>query len=173
MATTTPPTVELAHAVEVESHSPFDDAYAAACSCGWVGEVHREAAWAAAGAVEHRDRAAGPGDGLDRVMGELLDVQDDLAGMVVWLAENWSADLPVPGVYASGGDGDHSPPAHVYLLAYCADLDTLARVARLLGVPARDDDTPNRYGTRYRRAERDFGRVALNAYATITGEPTP
>ena len=33
---------------------------------------------------------------LDAAMSELLDLQDDLADVVVWLAENWSADLPVP-----------------------------------------------------------------------------
>ena len=38
----------------------------------------------------------GPGDGLDRLMSELLDLQDDLARAVMWLAEHWSADLPAP-----------------------------------------------------------------------------
>ncbi len=43
-------------------------------------------------------------------MSGLLDLQDDLADAVMWLAENWSADLPVPCYgWADSGDGDRRP----------------------------------------------------------------
>ncbi|MGH9261945.1 MAG: hypothetical protein ACRD08_18975 [Acidimicrobiales bacterium] len=174
MATPTSPVPELVHLVEVESHSPFDDAYAAACSCGWVGDIQREAEWAHADAVEHRDQAPGPGDGLDAVMGELLDVQDDLAAMVVWLAENWSAGLPVPTVYGRGGGAGGLGPAMVELSAYCTDPADLTRIAHLLGVSPSDDDEPNPHsGARYRNVCRSFGRVTLRAFTPITSDTEP
>jgi hypothetical protein len=176
MATTTTPAPELVHLVEVESDGPYDDCYWAACSCGWTGDTQRDAEWAHADAVEHRDQAPGPGDGLDAVMSELLDLQDDLAGMVVWLAENWSADLPVPTVYGRGGGGVLGP-ASVELSAYCLDPGPVARIARLLGVPVTDDERPDDRGYRYRWATRRFGRVtvaAFTALATDTDtEPAP
>jgi hypothetical protein len=166
MATTTP-TIELVHLVEVESFSPYDDCYAAVCSCGWVGDTQREAAWAEADAVDHREVAVGPGDDLDMVMSELLDIQDDLARAVVWLAEHWSADLPAPTVYGAGGGAS---PARVDLSTYCMSSDDLARVAELLDAPMVDDPAPNGVnGACYRRVSRRFGRVTLSAF---TKRPT-
>jgi hypothetical protein len=165
MATT--PTIDLVHLVEVESFRPYDDCYAAVCTCGWVGDTQREPAWAEADAVDHREIAVGPGDDLDAVMSELLDMQDDLAGAVVWLAEHWSADLPAPTVYGAGGG---TSPARVDLSTYCASPDGLARVAELLGAPVVDDPEPNAVnGASYRRVSRRFGRVSITAF---TKRPT-
>ena len=171
MATTTPPAPELVHLVEVESDGPYDDCYWAACSCGWTGDTQREAEWAHADAAEHRDQAPGPGDGLDAVMSDLLDLEDDLAGMVVWLAENWSADLPVLTIYGRGGAG--LGPASLELSAYCLDPGVVARIARLLGVPATDDERPDDNGNRYRRAGRRFGRVTLAAFTALATDTEP
>ena len=175
MATTTP--IDLAHLVQVvtEDDSSGGPAYRAQCSCGWVTDwlYHNDAAAHAAG-VDHCEVATGPGDGLDRAMSDMLDIQDDLAAMVVWLAENWSADLPVPTVYGRGGGGGSLGPAGVELWAYCTDASDLTRIAHLLGVPPTDDDQPNPHnGARYREAVRHFGRVSLRAFTKITTDPGP
>jgi hypothetical protein len=96
-------------------------------------------------------------------MSDLLDLQDGLADMVVWLAENWSADLPVPIVYACDG-GIGLDPARVKVAACCLDPAELTRIAHLLGAPPVDDERPNSQGRRYRNARRDFGRVTLHAF---------
>jgi hypothetical protein len=161
---TTSPTIELVHLVEVESFSPYDDCYAAVCSCGWVGDTEREAAWAEADAVDHREVAVGPGDALDAVMSDLLDIQDDLARVVVWLAEHWSADLPAPTVYGCGGG---PKAAWVELSVYCLSPDGLDRVADLLGASPVDDPAPNTKGARYQRVTRRFGRVTVTAFTAL------
>jgi hypothetical protein len=172
MATTT---IDLAHLVQVVTDDQVDGlGYRAECSCGWASDWHDDPADAAAAGVDHREVAASPGDGLDRVMGELLDVQDDLAGMVVWLAENWSAGLPVPTVYGRGGGAGGLGPAMVELSAYCTDPADLTRIAQLLGVSPTDDDEPNPHsGARYRNVGRSFGRVTLRAFTAITSDLGP
>jgi hypothetical protein len=70
---------------------------------------------------------------------------------------------------------DGEAVAGVRLLAYCDSADVLVRVAELLGEPVVADAEPNRYGTRYQRALRRFGRVELDAYRETDpdDEPTP
>jgi hypothetical protein len=161
---TTIPTIDLVHLVEVESLSQYDGCYAAVRSCGWVGDTQRDAASAEADAVDHREVAVGPGDGLDAVMSELLDMQDDLAQVVVWLAEHWSADLPVPTVYGSGGG---PAPARMELSVYCLSPDDLAHAADLLGASPVDDAAPDVKGALYRRVTRRFGRSTLTAFTAV------
>ena len=62
-----------------------------------------------------------PADDLDELLGDLLDLQHDLAEVVVWLAETWPTDLPDLRPYGSGRD-----TAQLELWAYCSDLDQLA-----------------------------------------------
>jgi hypothetical protein len=166
-------TIDLTHPVRVVTDQRTDGlGHRAECGCGWASNWTDEPADAEAAAVDHREVAVGPGDGLDRVMSELLDLQDDLAAMVVWLAENWSADLPAPVVYGrDGGSGDPRPPVRVELSAYCVEPADVARIAHLLGVLPVDDDQPNCYGSRYRTVRRAFGRVSLRAYTAIDPEP--
>ena len=135
------------------------------CSCGWTGHLHTYADEADAEGEDHCEIAVGPGDGLDRVMSELLDVQDDLAQVVMWLAENWAADLPVPAAHGGGSDR-----VEVRMNAYCTSAELLTRTAAVMGVPLVDDPAPDTQGYRYRRAVRQFGRVTLYAYREI--EPT-
>jgi hypothetical protein len=165
MATTiTTTAIDLTHPVQVVRDRQVDGlGHRAECGCGWVSDWTDNPADAEAAGVDHREVAAGPGDGLDAVMTELLDLQDGLADMVVWLAENWSADLPVPIVYACDG-GIGFDPARVKVAACCLNPAELARIAHLLGVPPVDDDQPNSQGTRYRNVRRDFGRVTLHAF---------
>jgi hypothetical protein len=166
--TTTTTTFDLTHAVRVVCDGQVDGlGHRAECGCGWASDWCDDPADAEAAGVDHREVAVGPGDGLDRVMSELLDLQDDLADMVVWLAENWSADLPVPIVYGCDGGGDTRGPARVELSTYCVEPADLGRIARLLGVPTVEDESPDCYGSRYLRARRNFGRVSLRAYTSI------
>ncbi len=159
---TTTTTLVPAHLVAVTSDG-FE--YLAECSCGWASDWHAtpEAADVAGG--EHVEGAVGPPDAMDGLMSSLLDLQDDLAAVVIWLAENWSMHLPELGWYANGSDRDLDRPA-VTVMAYC-DPGELSAAARLLGVvpvddPATGDDRP-----RYRRASRDFGRVQIRAYTSL------
>ena len=157
-------TIDLTHPTQVVTDRQVDGlGHRAECGCGWASDWTDDPATAEAAAVDHREVEAGPGDGLDAVMSDLLDLQDGLADMVVWLAENWSADLPVPIVYACDG-GIGFDPARVKVSAYCLNADELTRIAHLLGVPPVDDDQPNSRGTRYRSVRRDFGRVTLHAF---------
>jgi hypothetical protein len=155
--------------------STGDSDYFATCSCGWSGEPHDEVRSAQIDAVAHRDGAACPPDRLDQAMAAMLDLQDDLAEVVVWLAENWSADLPAPFVYGTShydDDPSNEPRAGVNLLVPCYGDDVLARAAARLGVPVTTDLAPNSQGHRYRRAFRAFGRVHIDAYTLVEdGEP--
>jgi hypothetical protein len=164
--TTVLSTIELDHLVQVVRHR--DCGFRAECSCGWAGPWGDDQATAEVEAVEHREIAAGPPTGLDAALSELLDLQDDLADAVMWLAENWSADLPAP--YACersfvGADGERRPG--VALLVYCASQEELVRVAGLLDAPMQATGTPNRYGHRWERAVRCFGRVRIDAYRSL------
>jgi hypothetical protein len=82
--------------------------YLAECSCGWASGWACTPEEADRAGVEHRDGAVGPGDRMDLLMSGLLDLQDDIASVVIWLAENWSADLPPLGWSACGSDWDMS-----------------------------------------------------------------
>ena len=159
-------TTELAHLGWVTCEFELER-YQASCRCGWQTSWSDDLEAIELAAAEHPDSAADPGDGLDGVMGELLDLQDDLADMVVWLAENWSADLPAPVVYGRDGGDDTREAARVELSTYCVEPADLGRIAHLLGVPTVEDARPDCYGSRYRRARRDFGRVSLRAYTSI------
>jgi hypothetical protein len=166
--------IEFDHLVQVVRHKACG--YRAECWCGWNSAWCDEYATADEAGEDHREVAAGPPDGLDAALSGLLDLQDDLADTVIWLAENWSTDLPTPVVcshshYRDGGEA----LAGVRLLVYCGTADELVRVAELLGEPVVADAEPNRFGTRYQRALRRFGRVQLDAYgeADPDDEATP
>lgn len=158
-------TIDLTHAVQVVTDARRARlGFRAECSCGWASGWTDQVGAESAG-VEHREIAVGPGDGLDRLMGELLDTQDDLATVVVWLAENWSADLPVPTLHGTGAA--HTGPVKLELWAFCSDPDDVVRIGHLLGVPSIDDETPGHHGSRYRRVVRRFGRVSVEALAVV------
>jgi len=150
--------------VTYENHGPTI-VFRAECSCGWSGDGHDDNALAELDADDHRTVAVDPGDDLDGAISGLLDLQDDLAQAVMWLAEHWSADLPAPVSWGTGTD-----PARVDLAAYCLDPDLLARAAIVLGAPVVDDAAPDTRGCRYQRASRRFGRVQLEVYRALDGD---
>jgi hypothetical protein len=134
----------------------------AECCCGWTSDGHPTQAAAEAAISDHRDEAVGPPDEMDQLMSGLLDLQDDLAGVVVWLAENWSADLPVPALVGREG-------GHVHLAAWCPDAAGVARAAEHLGVPITIDDEHGRSG-RCHRAIRAFGGVYVEVATETPGQ---
>jgi hypothetical protein len=130
----------------------------AECSCGWTSDWHADDVTAVMAGVEHSEIAVGPRDGLDGFVGELLDVQDDLSELVIWLAEHWSADLPVPALWGLAGTG------RVEVSVYCASRTELARVGARLGVAVGRDRRYDAEKETYWCARRTFGRVAVEAW---------
>jgi hypothetical protein len=138
--------------------------FLAECGCGWASDWQDSPQDADEAGVEHRDAAVGPPDAMDVLMSGLLDLQDDLAATVVWLAENWSAHLPELGWMASGQDRDTTRPA-VHVIGACGP-DALAAAATVLGSTLTDDPPKDR-GMRCRRAVRDIGRVRIEVFAPL------
>ena len=160
--------IEFDHLVQVVRHKALG--YRAECWCGWNSAWCDDYATADELAQDHRKVAAGPATALDATLSGLLDLQDDLADTVIWLAENWSSDLPVPHTYAHTKYLDNGEDvAGVKLLVYCSTGDELVALADLLAVPVVADTEPDRRGHRYQRATRTFGRVHIEAY-TAAGE---
>jgi hypothetical protein len=168
MTTTTTTVPVPAHLVAVAS-----DGYEflAECACGWASHWQPTPDAAERAGTEHCAGATGPPDEMDRLMSSLLDLQEDLAATVVWLAENWSTHLPVLGWYANGSDLDPDRPA-LRVLGAC-DPAELAPAAAVLGSALTDDSPNDRGAGRYRRAARDIGRVRIEVFARLdNGEPT-
>jgi hypothetical protein len=139
--------------------------FVADCSCGWAGDWQASPEDADAAGVEHRESAIGPPDAMDVLMSALLDLQDDLAATVMWLAENWSAQLPALGWYANGDDRHTSRPA-LCVVGAC-DPDELQPAADVLGSTPTDDPPSERGAPRFRRAARDIGRVRIEVFASL------
>jgi hypothetical protein len=149
---------------QADEHGP--DRFQAACACGWTAQDrHTDPLRAEVDGDDHLEVALDPPDGLDAVISGLLDLQDDLAQVVMWLAEHWTARLPVPI-----SRGEITDPAGIVLSVYCLEPGDLVEVAALLGVPVVDDVAPDVSGNRYRRAVRRFGRVRVEAFRRI--DPT-
>jgi len=165
MTTITQP-YELAHLVQVVTDQRAG--HRAECSCGWAASWTDDRQAAEDVGLDHREVAVGPSTGLDVTLSGLLDLQDDLAETVTWLAENWSADLPTPHATSScryQANGDAIPG--VRLLVYCDTPADLARIAGLLGAALTADRESTSRGDRWERAVRRFGRVELDAYRSL------
>jgi hypothetical protein len=145
----------------------------AECSCGWASPWTDDHSAAGALAAEHSEVAVGPPTGLDAAIGGLLDLQDDLADAVMWLAENWSATLPTPSTMCWTDHTGHGPAVPVLELLVQCESDQLTWVAGLLGAPVVRDAAADSFGHRYERAVRRFGRVHLTAFRQIPAEPSP
>jgi hypothetical protein len=111
---------------------------------------------------DHRMVAVGPADELDRSISGMLDLQDDLAQAVMWLAEHWSADLPAPSAGSTGAEG-----LGVVLSAYCLTPALLTRAAGALDSPVVNDSGPDSTGNHYQRATREFGRVRIEVFRRL------
>jgi hypothetical protein len=150
-------TGELVHQVDTVTDGVE---FQAMCSCGWASDWLEDDTAAVMAGVEHPEIAVGPPDALDRFMGQLLDLQDDISKVVVWLAENWSADLPAPAIW--GSCRRLSRPLD--LTIQCHSAGELARVAAVLGCEVSGDPVYDVEGETYRCARRRFGRAMLEAW---------
>jgi hypothetical protein len=157
--------IEFDHLVQVVRHRAVG--YRAECWCGWAGVWCDDYATADELAEDHRENAAGPATGLDATLSGLLDLQDDLADAVMWLAENWSSDLPVPHAYphTTSLDNGSCVPC-LGLLVHCSTGEDLVTLADLLAAPVVADTEPDADGRFHQRATRTFGRVHIAAHAS-------
>jgi hypothetical protein len=72
-----------------------------------------------------------PADHVDQVVSGLLDIQDDIAKTVMWIAQHWSTDLP-PITWSTGGVPEDDTTTVLVVTARCSTVEDLERVARLL-----------------------------------------
>jgi hypothetical protein len=135
------------HLVQVVAHSACG--YRAECLCGWASSWADQRPAAQAACRQHREFVAAPCTWLDAALSGLLDLQDDLADAVFWLAETWVAEVPTPQLCVR----------HVPVLVRCDTAADLARVAQLMEVRVRGD-----------RVGKRFGRVCIDA-VTRGGRP--
>jgi hypothetical protein len=155
-------TTELMHQV-VTVTDGFE--HRAECSCGWQSEWFLDDVEATEAGLEHPEIAVGPPDPLDGLMTALLDIQEDLAALVVWLAENWSADLPKLGWTANGDDHSPDRPA-LRVLGYAEPAEFTAAALVVDATPY--DDPPTEAGqSGHRHVIRDFGRVRLDIFTLL------
>ena len=163
--------LEFDHLVQVVRHRALG--YRAECWWGWSSVWCEEYVAADEAGVDHREVTAGPATALDATLSGLLDLQDDLADAVIWLAENWSSELPAPLEYARVIDWDDGAAVGgVGLLVYCSTTEQLVELAEVFGSPVVADLGPDCKGWRYQRATRDFGRVEIEACIELA-EPGP
>ncbi|HEY7070702.1 MAG TPA: hypothetical protein VH479_11345 [Acidimicrobiales bacterium] len=91
-----------------------------------------------------------------------MDLQDDLADVVMWLAENWTLELPTPDVRPGVehmDSGEHVPT--LGLIVRCETPAQLHGFAELLAVPVTVDARPDGGGVPALRATRQFRRVCI------------
>ena len=155
--------IRFDHLVQVVHHKACG--HRAECWCGWASAWCDDYETADAAAQDHHEVAAGSATDLDATISGLLDLQDDLADTLIWLAENWSSDLPVPQAQPRvryRADGECIPCLR--LLIRCERPAELVAMAELLGGPVVADVEPSQHGSRYQRVTRSFGRVDIEAY---------
>ena len=80
--------IEFDHLVQVVHHQACG--HRAECWCGWASAWCDDYATADTVAQDHREVVARPATDVDATLSGLLDLQDDVADTVIWLAENWS-----------------------------------------------------------------------------------
>jgi hypothetical protein len=104
--------------------------FRAECWCGWAGEWTADHSAADDQIAEHRAATLGT-DRLAMTLCELMDVQDDIADALTWLAENWASELPAPRVRVRR-DGRGRPMPGVALAVECESADDADWIAMLL-----------------------------------------
>jgi hypothetical protein len=159
--------IEFDHLVQVVHHKACG--HRAECWCGWASAWCGDYATADAAATDHSEVAAGPATELDAALRGLLNLQDDLADTVIWLAENWSSDFPIPRAHVRVRHTDHGECVScLSLLVHCDTLGELMAMADLLAGPIVADRKPI-HGSRYQRVTRSFGRVEIEACTRAEG----
>ena len=157
--------IDLSHLVQVVAHTT--SGLRAECRCGWASRWYDDYPEAEAMARRHREVAIGPPTGLEAVLGGLLDLQDDIADAVTWLAEYWTPDLPSPRAVphiAHGVNGDSVPGLTLSMV--CTSRDIVSSVADMLGAEVAVERTES--GRLSERTSRHFGRVCIEACHEIS-----
>jgi hypothetical protein len=152
--------VDLAHLVQVVAQTK--SGLRAECRCGWVSRWYDDYPEADAMARRHSEVAIGPPTGLEAVLGGLLDLQDDIADVVIWLAEYWTSDLPSPRAVPhieQRANGELVPG--LTLSMRCTSREMVSSVADMLGAEVAVERTAS--GRRSERTSRRFGRVCIDA----------
>jgi hypothetical protein len=151
--------IDLAHLVQVVGHDK--SGLRAECRCGWASRWYDDYPEADAIARRHREVAIGSPTGLEAVLGGLLDLQDDIADVVAWLAEYWSSDLPAPRAVPHidlGANGESVPG--LTLSMRCTIREMVSSVADMLGAEVALEQTGSGLTE---RTSRRFGRVIVDA----------
>jgi hypothetical protein len=91
-----------------------------------------------------------------------LDIQENLATAVIWLAENWATHLPELEWHGGRGSAPRGGPA-VELVAYCWPEDW-AEAVEVLGGPVIEDPISDDGRERCQRVRREWGRVRLELF---------
>ncbi len=159
----TEPAIELAHHAQVFRDAQGIGGFWAECVCGWQSDPQPDDVAAGAAAWDHYEVAVGPTDPTDVAINALLDLQDDVAGLVVWLADNWHAGMPAAQTREHTHHGDD--PFLLEVTVQCDHLGELTAVAGTLGEPVlRDESFDCEDCGAYWYAGRCFGRVRLEAW---------
>lgn len=157
--------LEFDHLVQVVHHPACG--YRAECLCGWASRWTADAPTADAAARTHREQVE-QATGTAATIVALLDLQDDLADAILWLAENWPADLPaVRARSCTDQVRDSNGRPGLALEAECDNPSDLADLASLLGGPRVADPEANVAGRRYERSVRRFGQVHITAVRVL------
>jgi hypothetical protein len=119
---------DLPHVVQTVAHRELG--YRAECWCGWAGAWTSDHATADDQTAGHRAATLGP-DQLAITLCELMDLQDDIADALMWLAESWASDLPAPRVRVRR-DGRGRPMPGVALAVHCESANDAEWIAMLL-----------------------------------------
>src|SRR5262245_46908950 len=119
---------DLPHVVQTVAHRRLG--YRAECWCGWAGKWTAEHSAADEQTARHRAATLGS-DRLALTLCELMDMQDDIADAVLWLAENWASDLPAPRLRVRR-DSRARPMPGVVLAVECENRDDADWIAMLL-----------------------------------------
>jgi hypothetical protein len=147
---------DRSHLVQVVAHPSCG--YRAECVCGWCSAWVDQVDPAEAASSQHRGETLRPRHDLGSTMCDLLDLQDDLADAVFWLADNWPRDLPAPCAYDGGRD------AALILLVRCPTARDLSRAAAVLASRVEAATGSGRLDAG-RQAVKHIGRVRIVAYA--------
>jgi len=157
--------LEFEHLVQVVRDASGGDR--AECLCGWASRWTDDLATADNAASSHR-RQIDQVSCTDSTIATLLDLQDDLADAIMWLAECWPPDLPALRARSCTDDlhGSDGRPG-LALEAECESPSEMARLACLLGGPRVGDLEPDSAGHRYERSVRRFGQVHIVALHAV------
>src|SRR5262245_31046884 len=156
--------LEFEHLVQVVRHAA--GGHRAECLCGWASRWTDDLAAADNAASGHR-RQIDQVSGTDATIAALLDLQDDLADAIMWLAEYWRPDLPALHARSCTDDLHGPDRPGLALEAECGSPAELARLACLLGGPRVGDLEPDSAGHRYERSVRRFGQVHIVALHVV------